>query len=112
MNGQKIELTIEKMPQSFSLIDKGGMVFLVLYYITWDDIYVEPARQEMIVSYRLLKDRVETKKGTISVEDRNRERHVKMFTSVKKNVWAYLDEYNTNIQSMSREVIDQLISEL
>ena len=62
LNGQTIELKVENMPATFSVVDKGGMVFLLLYAISWDRIFVDPAKQDMVVNYRLLKDGVETKK--------------------------------------------------
>lgn len=39
LNGQKLEITINKMPAVFSVVDKGGLVFLVVYYIDWDRFY-------------------------------------------------------------------------
>jgi len=60
----------------------------------------------------LLKDNVETKMGTITVADRNKPINVKVFHSVKKTYWSYLDQYNANIQAMSKEAVDKLIAEL
>ncbi len=73
---------------------------------------MDPEKQEMIISYRLLKDNTETKKGVITIDDRNKPLHVKIFHSVKKTFWGYLDQYNYNIQLMSKELIDKLIAEL
>ncbi|HEV8284850.1 MAG TPA: hypothetical protein VGQ09_11110 [Chitinophagaceae bacterium] len=112
LNGQKLELTINKIPASFSVVDKGGLVFLVLFYVTWDDIFMDPEKQDLIVSYKLSKDNAETKSGTITISDRNKPLHVKVFHSVKKTFWSYLDQYNYNIQQMSKELIDKLIKEL
>jgi hypothetical protein len=112
LNGQTLELSIENMPHQFSMIYDGGAVFLLLWYISWESVYVDPSVQDMVVKYRLLKDNVETKTGTINVQDRNRPFQVKMFKSAKKTFWSYLDQYNTNTQSMGRQVIDKLIAEL
>lgn len=112
LNGQKLELTISKMPAVFSVVDKGGLVFLVLYYIDWDRIFMDPQKQDMVINYRLLKDNVETKTGIITVADCNKPLNVKVFHSVKKTFWSYLDQYNANIQAMSKEAVDKLIAEL
>lgn len=112
LNGQKLELTINKMPAVFSVVDKGGLVFLVLYYIDWDRIFMDPQKQDMVLTYRLLKDGAETKTGTITVADRNKPLNVKVLHSVKKTFWSYLDQYNANIQAMSKEAIDKLIADL
>lgn len=112
LNGQKIELTITKVPTQFSVVDDGWLVFLVLYYINDDDISMQPQPQDLVVSYRILKDNVETKTGTITVADRNKPRHVKLFHSTKKTFWSYLDDYNNDIQAMSKEAVDKLITEV
>jgi hypothetical protein len=112
LNGQKLELIINNVPTVFSIVDKGGLVFLVLYYIDWDRIFMDPQKQDMIIEYRLLKENVETKKGTVIIADRNKPLNVKVFHSVKKTFWSYLDQYNANVQAMSKEAIDKLIAEL
>ena len=100
------------MPADFSVVDKGGLVFLIVFYIDWDRIFMDPQKQNTVIDYRLLKDNVETKKGTITVADRNKPLNVKVFHSVKKTFWSYLDQYTANIQAMSKEAIDKLIGEL
>jgi hypothetical protein len=50
LNGQKLELTIEKVPTMFSLRDKGVMIYLVLAYTGWEHIYIEPQTEDMVVS--------------------------------------------------------------
>lgn len=112
LNGQTIELKVENMPATFSVVDKGGMVFLLLWAISWDRIFVDPAKQDMVVNYRLLRDGVETKKGTITVADRNKPVDVKVLHSVKKTFWEYLATYTGHVQGMSKEVADKLIAEL
>lgn len=47
LNGQKLELMINKMPAVFSVVDKGGLVFLVLYYIDWDRIFMDPQKNRI-----------------------------------------------------------------
>jgi len=61
----------------------------------------------------LLKDNEETKKGTIIIKDINQKLYLKFFQfSGKKFIGRYLDQYNTNIQTMSKELVDKLIIEL
>ena len=94
------------------MVDKGGLVFLVVWYVTWDRIFVDPEKQDLVVSYRLLRDGTVTKKGIITVADRNKPVDVKVFRSVKKTFWEYLAGYNANVQAMSKEAADKLIAEL
>ncbi|MCU7550322.1 hypothetical protein OCK74_14465 [Chitinophagaceae bacterium LB-8] len=112
LDGQKLELTIEKVPSIFSLRDKGAMIFLVVAYTGWEHIYIEPQTEEMVVSYRLLKDNVETKKGEVTVPNRDQGISLKAFQSTKKLTWKYLEQYNNNIKAMSKELVDKLLIEL
>ena len=112
LEGQTVELKVENMPEKFSMVDKGGLVFLVVWYVTWDRIFVDPEKQDLVVSYRLLRDGTVTKKGIITVADRNKPVDVKVFRSVKKTFWEYLAGYNANVQDMSKEAADKLIAEL
>jgi len=112
LNGQKLELTVNNVPAVFSVVDKGWVVYLLLWYVGNEHIYIDPEKQDMEIGYRLLKDNVETKKGTITVANRNKAVEVKVFHSTKKTYWACLDQYNANIQAMSKEAIDKLIIEI
>lgn len=108
LNDGQLELTIEEMPLSFSIMDKGTFVVLV----GWEFIYMDPQKQDMLVSYRIVKEGAETKKGVISVTDKNKPLYVKVFGNPRKTFWKYLEQYNLNIQSMGKEMIDKLIAEL
>ena len=112
LNGQTIEFTINKLPSVFILTDKGWMVYMVLFYFGKESIFVEPVKEDVTVSYRILKDGTETKNGTITLTDRNQAQYKKMFRSVRKTFWNYLDEYNNNEQAMGKELVDRLIMEL
>jgi hypothetical protein len=113
LNGQKLELSVDNMPNVFSWKDVDRLVFLVLYYMHWESIFVKPQNQDITVSYTLLKDNVETKKGTLIIKDINRKLYLKFFQfSGKKLMGRYLDQYNSNMQKMSRDLVDQLMAEL
>ena|SRR5689334_10662205 len=113
LNGQRLELSIDKMPTSFYYEDIDHGIFLLLYYIDWQIIFIEPKKQDITISYVLYKDSSVTKTGSISINDPNQRMYLKTFHySGKKFVWRYLDQYDSNIQAMSKELIDKLIAEL
>ncbi|MEI6947373.1 hypothetical protein V9K67_09295 [Paraflavisolibacter sp. H34] len=112
LNGQTLELTLEKMPSVFSFRDKGVMIFLLLAYTGWEQISIEPKQEEMVVSYRLLKDGKETRKGTISIPNRDRPVTQRVLQSTRKMTGLYLEQYNNNIRSMSKELVDRLLLEV
>jgi hypothetical protein len=110
MNGRHLELTIEQIPNVFLLDDKGWLVFPVFGVET---LSIQPTVMDLIVSYRLFdSNNTEVKTGTISIGDPDKAVGLKMFHSLKKMTWEYLDHYDGNITSMSRRFIDKLAAEL
>jgi hypothetical protein len=112
LNGQKIELTISKVPTDFTFIDNFQMIYFVLYYVRWEKLYISPQKQDLVISYRILKDNAETKKGIITVTDPSKARNQKFMQSVKKMTWNYLEEYDNIIRDMSRQFVDKLLLEI
>lgn len=112
LNGQKIELSISKVPSVFTLIDRYQMIFFVLYYVHWEKIFISPQRQDLVITYRILNGNVETKKGIITVKDPSVPRNLKFLQSVKKMTWNYLEEYDNIIKAMSKDFVDKLLLEI
>lgn len=112
LNGQKLELTVDKVPVTFSLISREHLVFFVVYYAKWGRVFIDPAKQDITFNYRLLKEGVETKKGAITIADPSKPLNLKFLESVKKMTWNYLDEYDNMIRDMSRQLVDKLMAEM
>jgi hypothetical protein len=111
LSGQKIEMTIEKVPTAFSLRDEGHIIFLLLWAVTWERVTFEPENQEMVVSYKILRDNQEVKKGTVTISNTDKILKLKSFQSLKKATGQYLDQYEENMKLMSKMVIDRVITE-
>jgi hypothetical protein len=110
LNGGRLELTIEQMPHVFLLDDKGWLVFPGFGAET---LSIQPTIIDMVVSYRLFdKNNKEVKTGTVSVEDTDKAVSLKMFGSLKKMTWAYLDRYDEMVTIMSKRLVDKLAAEL
>lgn len=112
LNGRRVELVLTKIPNVFTLDDKGHLVFLGIGYFGWDVISVIPANNNLVVSYKIMQESTELKQGVISIPDLNKPITLKLFNSPKRKIWQYIDRYNENITAMSKEVIDRLINEL
>jgi hypothetical protein len=70
-------------------------------------------RADMIVKYKILNaDNTEYKTGEIKVEDKNQTLSLRMFQSLKKKTWQYLDQYDAAIAAMSKIAVDKLNNEL
>ena len=112
LDGQRIELTIEEVPSTFSIMDEGWLVFLIFGSIHNEVMYIDPDVKNMEVSYRVMKDNTEVRAGRVSVADLNKPVDFRMFKSAKKTFFEYLDKYNSNIQTMAKETVDKIIADL
>ncbi|HEY5367753.1 MAG TPA: hypothetical protein VIJ75_02080 [Hanamia sp.] len=107
--GQNLELSIDKIPHKFQLLDKAH---LIPFIVGWDDVSIKASDMEMTVSYRVLKDNVEMKKGIISIPSFNDKESLGMYKSWKKATNEYLTQFDENISTMSKLVVDKLMNEL
>jgi hypothetical protein len=111
LNGQKLELTVEKIPNKFVILDKAHLIFII-YAIGWDNVSIKAENMDMVVSYRLLNGNEEAKKGIITIPYNNDKMKLGMFKSWKKATSEYLDQYDANIISMSKLVVENLNKEI
>jgi hypothetical protein len=112
LNGRRIELEVKQMPNVFALDDVSHMIFVGFYAFGWDDFSVLPQNNNLVVSYKILQENTEVKQGVITIPDASGPVNLKMFQSVKRRTWKYIDQYNENIAAMSRKAIDELITTL
>jgi len=111
LKGQKLELVITRIPNQFAIDDKAHLIFFG-YAFGWDNVSIKAESMDMVVSYKLLKDNSEIKNGVISIPNFDDKRNLGMFTSWKKATAEYLDQYDQNIATLSKLVVDKLVSEL
>lgn len=112
LNGRRIELVVNQIPNVFALDDKGHLIIIGLAHFGWDVISVIPATTDMVVSYKIMQENTEVKRGVITIPDLDKPIRLKMFNSVKRKTLKYMDQYNDNITAMSKNVVDRLIKEL
>lgn len=110
-NGRKLELTVEQVPSTFSLVAKENMIWLI-YAFSWSKIYVEPDFKDLVVSYKLAGSGLEEKTGKITVKNSEKSKDFRFFQSWKSATSEYLARYNSNFTSMTKIFVNQLASEL
>lgn len=109
LNGGKLELSIDKLPLSFSFND--DYQFLIL--VQWEKIYLLPQSQEMTINYKVTDSNgAETKKGILTIPDLNKIKGTRYFQSVRSATSEYLTQYDENLKAMARYAVDQLIVSL
>jgi len=111
LNGRRIELEVKQMPYVFAVDDISQMVW-VIYAFGWDKFSVLPVTNNMVVSYKIMEQNTQLKEGVITIPDACKPIELKMFQSIKKKTWMYIDQYNDNIAAMSKKVVDSLITTL
>ena len=112
LNGRKLELTMEQAPESFSLVDKTHAIFLVIYAIHWDKVYIDPQPKDLVVSYKLYNTDNTVKTGKISIADKEATKSLRFFQSWKSAVAEHLSDYDTNLTAMTNQFVDKLVEEL
>lgn len=112
LNGRQLELTVEQVPASFAIVDKGGAIWVILYAIHWDKVYVELDPKQLIVTYKLLQNGAEVKTGRLSVNNPEKERGIRFFQSWKSATSEYLARYNLDMTAMAKTFVARLAEEL
>jgi hypothetical protein len=92
INGQKLELSIDNIPNIFTIDDKAHLIFLG-YAFGWDNVSIMSDKVDMIVSYKVSKDGLETKKGTITIPYIYDKQKLGIFKSWKKATEDFLEQY-------------------
>lgn len=112
LNGAKMELTIHKIPNSFSFNDDLTLIWLILAKISWEKLYLLPENRDMLISYRVIKDDKEMKSGELILQDDNKLKQTKFLQSVKNATSQYFVQFDENMKVMAKSAVEQLIAEL
>ncbi|HTF30793.1 MAG TPA: hypothetical protein VK625_18190 [Flavitalea sp.] len=112
LNGGSLVVTIKSNPADFRFHEDGWLVFVLVYYIAKEKIYVEPVNSDLSFDYTLTKPTGETKTGSINIANPNIEKQPRLFQSLKGAVKEYLDASDSHIKNMSKELVDKLIVEI
>ena len=109
--GKKLKLTLEQAPSTFALVDKTQAIWLI-YAIHWEKVYIEPQPADLVVTYKLYKNDNIVKNGTITIKNTEKNKGLRFFQSWKSAISEHLADYDTNISSLSQQVVDQLEQQL
>lgn len=111
LQGRKLEMKIEKIPNSFVYTHKGNSVILIIAYTVSDLEAIFPQEQDLVVSYKLTQNGSTLKEGRFTAT--NKDLPIKnVWKSTKKFTWLYIDQFKQNNKTMTKEIIEKLITEL
>jgi hypothetical protein len=111
LNGHKLQLTVEQVPESFSIVAKENVIWLV-YAFSWAKIYIEPDTKDLVVSYKVMDGDNALKTGSVTVKNTGKNKGIHFFQSWKSATSEYLTDYNANLANMTKSFITQLADEL
>lgn len=112
LNGNKLEISIDKIPQSFTLNDDYTLIIPIVAKISVERIWFSPEKNDLVLSYKITGDSTGEKSGTIMVADANKIQRLKFLQSKKNATIEYLNQYDDNIKAMAKNAVEQIISEL
>ena len=111
LQGRKLELKIEKIPNSFVYTHKGNSVILIIAYTVSDLEAIFPQEQDLVVSYKITENGSTIKEGKLTSS--NKDQPIKnVWKSTKKFTWLYVDQFKQNTKIMTKEIVEKLITEI
>jgi hypothetical protein len=111
LQGHKLELKIEQVPNTFQYIHSGNTAIFLFFYILNDVYEVVPQEVDLMVSYKLSKNGELVKSGTLSAI--NIDKPVQNnWKSPKKLTWIYIDQFKYHTFELSREIFKQLLGKI
>jgi hypothetical protein len=111
LNGQKLELTVEQIPNIFAIDDKAHLIWII-YAFGWDKVSVQPDLKDLIVSYKYFQNDGSIKSGSITIKNNVQNKNLRFFQSWKSATSEYLTQYNDDITNMTKAFVTKLIQEL
>ncbi len=111
LQGRKLEMKIEKIPNSFVYTHKGNSVILIIAYTVSDLEAIFPQEQDLVVSYKITENGLTIKEGKLIKS--NKDQPIKnVWKSTKKFTWLYVDQFKQNTKIMTKEIVEKLITEI
>lgn len=112
LNGGHLNIMVGENPGNFRLQDRGWIVYLILAYVGSSKIYVEPSNISYSVDYSFVSAAGETRSGTVTVSNPNKERVPRFFQSLKGAIGEYLTLSDSHVSSIAKELADKMMIEL
>jgi hypothetical protein len=111
MQGRKLEIKLEEIPNSFIYTNKGRVIILLVAYTMSGLEAIFPEDQNLIITYKLTENEATIKEGKITAI--TQDKPVKnIWKSAKNFTRVYLNQFKQNNRNMTREIIEKLLTEI
>lgn len=111
LNGAQLQINIDTIPSGFRYVHRGFVLFLVVAYVMKDVETIFPVSSNLVFHYTLTQNGVVAKEGQITI--RNKDTSIKnRLMSRKRFTWQYLDQYKYNLNQLSKQAVQGLLSDI
>ena len=111
LNGQRLEISIESIPNSFIYFLKGGLLLIRNFGVLSNYEDIVPEKQELRFSYKLITRTNEIKTGTITI-DCNDQPVINTWGPTRKFIGEYINIYNGDLTSLSKDAVDNILTDI
>ena len=94
---------------SFADVAKWHMVLLL---VSWEKLYFEPDTNNLVISYKVMKNDIAEKTGSMEIKSNFTNKGKRYFQSFKSGISEYLGQYEVNLKLMTKELMNKLTEEL
>jgi hypothetical protein len=111
LQGRKLDIKIEKIPNSFVYTSKGYSMTFVFAYMVAELEVITPQKQHLVISYKLSENGTAIKEGQVKALNtdypiNNKKKSTKKFTS------EYINHFQTNIEKLTEDIVTLLKSDI
>jgi hypothetical protein len=111
LQGRKLEIKVEKIPNSFVYTHKGNSVIFIVAYTVSDLEAIFPQEQDLIISYKITQNGAAIKEGRLNAK--NKDQALKnVWKSPKKFTRVYIAQFKKNTSSLAKEMTQQIVSDM
>lgn len=112
IGSKQLNLSIEKIPHQFQVLDEAQMIFLGIVAISWDKISIRSVDKILEVRYQLLENGKEIRSGILTSYFPEDVVGTKKRGVSRSDISEYIISYEKNIAILSQRMADQLEREL
>jgi len=111
LNGQRLEISIENIPNSFIYRLKGEFILIRGFVLSANKENIVPEKQELRLSYKLITGTNENKTGSIAITCNDQP---------VRNVWGpteifignYIGIYDEDMINLSKDAVDDILTDI
>lgn len=111
LSGKRLEVQLERIPNSFVYTNKGNTIILIVGYIVSDLEAIFPSEQNLQITYKLVENGLASKTGTISMNHETQPQQNKI-KSTKRFTLTYLDQFKLDNKKLAKKLTERLLTEL